>query len=297
MSLFAWRWTQRKIPTDDILKSRGVPLASKCQCCDHEESLEHLFFSGSVAIRVWEHFGRIFGVQQASHISNWRISNSWRSRGHIRECMPFLILWFIWIGRNDSKHRGIMIRPAAIIRKIRYYITTAFTSGLMKHEHWQGLQSLARNFDVVLRGFKRITVSTISWIKPPAPFYKLNSDGCRSNNGMISTGGLIRYTNGLVLTAFHGFLGEGSVLKAELTAILQGLLICKQHQFFPIWIETDSTVALQIILSDHCSWDLRHTLTSIQDIRANHQTHISHVFREANAPADALAALGMKEKC
>ncbi|KZV53735.1 hypothetical protein F511_00001 [Dorcoceras hygrometricum] len=45
MSLFAWRWTQRKIPTDDILKSRGVPLASKCQCCDHEESLEHLFFS------------------------------------------------------------------------------------------------------------------------------------------------------------------------------------------------------------------------------------------------------------
>ncbi|KZV43005.1 hypothetical protein F511_41991 [Dorcoceras hygrometricum] len=98
----------------------------------------------------------------------------------------------------------------------------------------------------------------------------------------------------------HGLpwiLGRRFVLKAELTAILQGLLICKQQQFFPIWIETDSTVVLQIILSDHCSWEFRHTLTSIQNIRANHQTHISHVFREANAPADALAALGMKEIC
>ncbi|KZV46316.1 hypothetical protein F511_21398 [Dorcoceras hygrometricum] len=173
MSLFAWRWTQRKIPTDDILKSRGISMASKCQCCGQEESLEHLFFSNPVATQVWEHFGRIFDVQQASHISNWRISNSWRSRGHIRECMPFLILWFLWIGRNNSKHKDIRLRPPAIIRNIRYYIITAFTSGLMKHEHWQGFQSLAREFHVRLRGHKRITISTISWIKPPVPSYKM----------------------------------------------------------------------------------------------------------------------------
>ncbi|KZV52526.1 hypothetical protein F511_26356 [Dorcoceras hygrometricum] len=56
MSLFAWRWVQRKIPTDDILKIRGFSMASKCQCCDQEESFAHIFFSGHTATQVWSHF-------------------------------------------------------------------------------------------------------------------------------------------------------------------------------------------------------------------------------------------------
>ncbi|KZV49641.1 hypothetical protein F511_08962 [Dorcoceras hygrometricum] len=178
MSLFAWRWTQRKIPTDDILKSRGVSLASKCQCCEQEESLDHLFFSSSVATQVWTHFGSIFGVAQPKQTSNWKININWRAR----------------------------------------------------------------------------------------------------------------------LVAFHGFLDAGSILKAELTAILQGLLICLHQQLFPIWVETDSAVAMQIIISDQCSWDLRHILTSIQGIRANHATRITHIHREGNAPADFLASLGMEKR-
>ncbi|KZV43060.1 hypothetical protein F511_04452 [Dorcoceras hygrometricum] len=296
MSLFAWRWTQRKIPTDDILKSRGVSLASKCQCCEQEESLDHLFFSSSVATQVWTHFGSIFGVAQPKQASNWKININWRARGHLRECIPFLILWFLWIGRNDSKHRLICLRPAVIIRRIRYYIFTAASSGLLKAEHWQGVHALAQNFLVQVRGIRRTTVSTIYWIKPPDTWFKLNTDGSRSNQGMTSTGGLVRDSQGQVLVAFHGFLDAGSILKAELTAILQGLLICLHQQLFPIWVETDSAVAMQIIISVQCSWDLRHILTSIQGIRANHATRITHIHREGNAPADFLASLGMEKR-
>ncbi|KZV34538.1 hypothetical protein F511_21355 [Dorcoceras hygrometricum] len=45
MSLFAWRWIQRKIPTDDVLKKRGFSLGSKCQCCGQEESFDHIFLT------------------------------------------------------------------------------------------------------------------------------------------------------------------------------------------------------------------------------------------------------------
>ncbi|KZV49214.1 hypothetical protein F511_41702 [Dorcoceras hygrometricum] len=296
MSLFAWRWIQYKIPTDDTLKHRGFSMASKCQCCGQEETFEHLFFSSHTATLVWSHFGNIFAIQQASQTLNWRIKNKWRQRGHIQEAMPFLILWFIWIARNDSKYRSISLRATTIIRNIKFYITTASSAGLIKPEHWKGCLSTAQNFQVQIKGHVRTSISIITWIKPPDLWFKLNSDGCRSNEGFISTGGLIRDTTGQVRVAFHGFLGVGSILKAELTAILQGLIICKQQHLFPIWIETDSAVALQIIMSDHTSWELRHTLTSIQEIRANHITCITHIHREGNAPADALAGLGMQDR-
>ncbi|KZV58097.1 hypothetical protein F511_38525 [Dorcoceras hygrometricum] len=205
-------------------------------------------------------------------------------------------MWFIWTARNNSKHRHIMLRPVAIIRNIRYYIATACTTDLIKAEHWKGWSSLAQDFHVRVGGCVRTLVSLITWSKPSAPWFKLNTDGCRSNQGLIATGGLIRDPGGCVQLAFHGFLGEGSIIKAELSAILQGLIICKQHQFFPVWIETESAVALLIINSDHSSWELRHILTRIKDIRANHPTFITHIHREGNAPADALASLGMQKQ-
>ncbi|KZV17661.1 Retrotransposon, unclassified-like protein [Dorcoceras hygrometricum] len=135
ISLFAWHWVQCKLPTDDITKRRGISLASKCQFCDQEESFEHLFFSSSIADQAWTYFGQLFGISQPHQISNWKISTTWRPRGHLRECVPFLIMWFIWTARNDSKHREIKLRPAAIIRNIRYYISTAYTAGLIQAEH------------------------------------------------------------------------------------------------------------------------------------------------------------------
>ncbi|KZV18919.1 hypothetical protein F511_17825 [Dorcoceras hygrometricum] len=296
MSLFVWRWIQRKIPTDDVLQSRGVAMGSKCQCCAQEESFDHVFFTSHIAFHVWSHFGNILGIQQATQVFNWRLENLWKLSGHIQECIPFLILWFLWTGRNDSKHRNIKLRSAAVIRHIRYYIFAASSSGLLKLEHWKGCLALAQEFNVRIKGFRRTSIAIIKWTKPPSHWFKLNTDGCRSNQGMISSGGLIRDCSGQVQAAFHGFLGEGSIVKAELTAILQGLRICIQQHLFPIWIETDSEVALHIILSDHTSWDLRHTLTSIQEVRANYATRISHIHREGNAPADYLASLGMQKR-
>lgn len=44
------RFRARRIPVHNILKAWGVELASKCRCCQSEETVEHLFFSTDIAI-------------------------------------------------------------------------------------------------------------------------------------------------------------------------------------------------------------------------------------------------------
>lgn len=57
ISIFSWRFLKQKLPVDIVLKQKGVLIASKCQCCSEEETWEHLFFYGPLALGVWRHFG------------------------------------------------------------------------------------------------------------------------------------------------------------------------------------------------------------------------------------------------
>ena len=52
------------IPTEIVMKRKGIVLASRCFCCrEHgEETLEHLFLKGEVAEKVWKHFSLVFTV-------------------------------------------------------------------------------------------------------------------------------------------------------------------------------------------------------------------------------------------
>ncbi|KAG6489092.1 hypothetical protein ZIOFF_050350 [Zingiber officinale] len=87
--------------------------------------------------------------------------------------------------------------------------------------------------------------------------YKLNTDGCsKGNPGLSSYGFLIRDYESQVILATHGVIGEGSDTKAELFAIWKGLELCMEKNLFPIWLESDSMAALQIIRASSFSWDL-----------------------------------------
>ncbi|KAG6527939.1 hypothetical protein ZIOFF_010074 [Zingiber officinale] len=99
-------WNLLKLPVDSILKLRGLSLASKCQCCLEEETWEHLFFYGPIALGVWRCFGQMFGVDGFSYLEKWRYGSEWSIGGHIKEAIPFLILWNLWSGKNKAKHRA-----------------------------------------------------------------------------------------------------------------------------------------------------------------------------------------------
>ena len=94
------------------MKRKGFSFASKCQCCEAEESISHLFVEGEVVREVWLHFANVFGLQlcETGDLVNlvhfWRYSTPFHSDLHIRTLVPFLILWSTWTQRNAAKYHG-----------------------------------------------------------------------------------------------------------------------------------------------------------------------------------------------
>lgn len=53
MAIFNWRVLHRLLPTDDILKMKGIPTTSKCYLCKNgEDNLEHVPLHCSFAIEI-----------------------------------------------------------------------------------------------------------------------------------------------------------------------------------------------------------------------------------------------------
>lgn len=42
------------LPTDDVLRSRGVAITSRCEFCSSIETIGHVCFSGAVAAQAWQ---------------------------------------------------------------------------------------------------------------------------------------------------------------------------------------------------------------------------------------------------
>ncbi|XP_059290876.1 uncharacterized protein LOC132044416 [Lycium ferocissimum] len=58
ISFFLWRLWKFKLPTDDILQRMRIPIVSRCYCCvnPQQETIQHLFLTGSFASEVWKVF-------------------------------------------------------------------------------------------------------------------------------------------------------------------------------------------------------------------------------------------------
>ncbi|KAG6537372.1 hypothetical protein ZIOFF_002462 [Zingiber officinale] len=280
---------KKHLPMDEVLQRRGVYLASKCYCCDFVESWDHLFYHGAIALEVWRYFAQLFGVDRFLVFENWRSGQYWSYGGHIREAIPFLIIWFLWCARNDAKHRGIRIVAKKIIWNVSQYVITGISAGIIKPGHWKGFIMAAQNMGLLVKPRTVNTISVVTWKKPKVGWFKLNTDGCSKGNlGLSSFGVIIRDHSGNVMMVKYGLIGRGSNVRVELMAILKGLELCVEKQFFPIWLESDSLIALKIISASYFSWEWRNLMRKIKCIICRYQVWFSHVYREANAAADQI---------
>ncbi|XP_073037138.1 uncharacterized protein [Primulina eburnea] len=298
MSFFLWRFWHQWLPVDDILQRRGFELASRCQCCDMSETFTHVFIDGPIARSVWHFFGAIFRVRIPCtgdlrlFLSAWKINLRWKPGGHVKEFLPFIILWFLWTARNDAKHRQLRISGETVKSQILSYLRLAHAAFIVKPKHWLGAFEAARSLGIFV-GFQRThRLAIVRWLCPPPGCFKLNVDGSsRGNPGESSVGGVVRDSSGRVVLSFSEFIGVGTNVRAELWAVWRGLLICSDLGLFPLWVETDSQISLQILRSRRCHWDLHHTVTRILVLLRGRAVHFSHIFREGNSVADALAVL------
>ena len=86
------------------------------------------------------------------------------------------------------------------------------------------------------------------WEMPPQSVFKINFDGASKRNlGSVGFRGAIRNSEGSMVGLYWGYIGENTNNVAELKGLLAGLAMATSFGWFPIILEGDSQLILQMI--------------------------------------------------
>ncbi|XP_027174456.1 uncharacterized protein LOC113774088 [Coffea eugenioides] len=245
VSFFAWRVLCNWLPLDVMLRNKGVVLVSRCLCChQEEESLNHLFLKGPVASRVWEHFGRRFGILDVVRYSLASVWMSWFDSvspgqvDHIRTVVPTLILWSLWKLRNHARFENLAFSAQQVIVMVNVFVDQLGAARILNATHFRG-DGNNPWAAWVGRQARRVECRTVSWQRPSPHYYKLNTDAS-VYQGRASGGGLLRNMDGNLVFAFYKEFGESDVLMAESLSLMHDLLLCSERQAQNLLVEVDS---------------------------------------------------------
>lgn len=126
VSAFAWRASLGRIPSNEGLFSRGVPIDLLCpMCASHSESVDHLLVRCCHASRVWENVFQwckapkelVISVSDILLIHNgWPIS---RAQKDLLHAIFLCSLWCIWKARNDKTFNNRLMKVDEIMGDIK----------------------------------------------------------------------------------------------------------------------------------------------------------------------------------
>ncbi|XP_042486145.1 uncharacterized protein LOC122066407 [Macadamia integrifolia] len=125
-ALFGWRVVNGKLPTDDLIKLKGVFLPSQCSLSQSaKESIFHIFLQCSFSMEIWKNFLKCFGVSWNSHASVLDLAIWWkRKQRGLAAKEPWLagfvlILDNIWKERNDKRYEQRMRSPSLVFKLVK----------------------------------------------------------------------------------------------------------------------------------------------------------------------------------
>ncbi|KAL0920956.1 hypothetical protein M5K25_007976 [Dendrobium thyrsiflorum] len=132
VSVFVWRLLHNFVPADDLLIDKGFNIVSKCQCCCQVESIDHIFLTGPIAVKLWLYFEEVLNVQFFNQCMSIReLIFKWFSKdiGHISHVVCALIVWNLWVARNNARFNGVPLDAGKIITSIHDKIFRIYKVG------------------------------------------------------------------------------------------------------------------------------------------------------------------------
>ena len=178
-----WRVFKGYIPTDEVLKKKGLTVVSKCQFCNSSESIHHIFFKCNIAWRAWCYFAQLFNVHINYNMSLSQMVRTWlissKAEVHITHIIPPLLFWSLWEARNASKYREEEVLFDRILNRVMGFLTRMAASGLFKYNHWQDHFHILKQLNLQFLFKKGRIPRLLRWNKPEQSFMKLNVDGSR----------------------------------------------------------------------------------------------------------------------
>lgn len=133
----------------------------------------------------------------------------------------------------------------------------------------------------------------VVWQPPPFGWVKVNTDGSFRDPNQAGFGGVFRGNTVSFLGAFSYKVVATSAIETELLAVLEAVRVAWLKGWLSLWLESDSLLVLHYFKSPNLvPWRLRAHWTNCIHVTKQMNFHISHVFREGNSVADALANYG-----
>ncbi|CAN1811165.1 Putative ribonuclease H protein At1g65750 [Linum perenne] len=184
--------------------------------------------------------------------------------------------WLLWKARNklifDKEEQSV----SAITEQCVYW-TNLVLSSWKTNQLGREAPSIARHAQL------------IAWRPGEEGWSTLNTDGSRfSRKGATAIGGLIRNEHDIFVQAFCANIGNCSITRAEIKAIVEGMKMAWSLGIRKLNIQSDSRVEIGILSSDpSISHQHRALVAEFHDYQNREwEVSLSHVYREANFAAD-----------
>ncbi|GAA0186748.1 hypothetical protein LIER_34036 [Lithospermum erythrorhizon] len=292
MSFLSWRLHSHWLPVDSILQTRNISLASNCICCNQVESLQHVFFTNTVAANIWSSFVEDFGFSPAPITNIHQAFKSWSlccsTKGHVRQLMPVIILWVLWEARNKAIHENRAYSFITIRIRIENLLFYLGKAELLHYKHWTWDLLVAQRLNITVLRTARKPPIVLKWLKPPSGKLKVNTDGA-FKDGFAGLGGVIRNEDGHCIAAIGMSTEEVSPLHAELLAAVHTLEWCRSNGYYNLIVETDSAIMLKMVVNRQGHWTLFPLMMQVSFLLHSTMSSFFLVKREQNRGADWIA--------
>jgi ribonuclease HI len=281
---FTWMMLHQRLLTNSLKNSMGLCHAMCAFCGDVEETILHVMRDCPRAKDIWNCVIPVrdrasFFMSEFHHWLDLNFRNSWSWNG-VGSWSEFwaLCCHCLWTWRNKELYQEDFVRPSRplpIIMKMVQEYNDAVSSTM------------------VVNSSDRVE-ALIRWEPPKVSFIKLNTDGAHKGNHVAGCGGVIRGSHGEWLGGFAKGVGDCSAFVAELWGVYEGLRQVYKMGFRKVEVEVDSETVVQVIKSGCSKSPKGSSLIKriCQLLAKDWSVDITHIYREANKCADAMANLG-----
>jgi ribonuclease HI len=139
------------------------------------------------------------------------------------------------------------------------------------------------------------TIKEVIWAPPITSWLKVNTDGAVTRNpSKAACGGIFRSSEGFTRGCFAQNLSTESAFIAEIFGAILAIEIAHHNNWNQLWLETDSMLLrLAFKNSLMIPWSLRNRWVNCMEVTKSMNFMVSHIYREGNGCADALANIGL----
>ncbi|KAM7525590.1 hypothetical protein LguiA_015492 [Lonicera macranthoides] len=286
LNFFLWTIRHGKNLCNHQRMMRGMNTMGDCKFCGGLENNDHIFRYCYKANEVWNSCRSNLILDNHANVDfkTWLDTNVKNSqRDDIRSTANtffIFIIWSLWKAKNKFEFDNKLMSAEDIKRESTKFARSVLNAYILDSKPPSSTQNLL-----------------INWKFPPAGIVKINTDGsCLGNPGPAGFGGVARDNQGNWLEGFAGFIGKATILKAELWAVREAMMLIKRKHWLYAIVEVDSSNVCDLLKGEDVEeHPLKVLIQDCKSIMMELKLSVHHTLREGNRCADAMAKLGVNQ--